>query len=145
MKAVEVVSSKSDKEIEMGLEVGEETYLDLHHSLTPVPDPLRLPGHKSVAASIAAAQAVLTNTLSPTTHRKKKSPINLNNGVAGDTTSQSENTYYSFNKEIDQILALGIGHVCAWKAVIMIIFLIKAWSELKNQSVLARSTRHSEV
>lgn len=91
----------------MGLEVGEETYLELHQSLTPVPDPLRLPSHKSVAASIAAAQAVLTNTLSPTTNRKKKPSVNLNSNV-GDSTSQSENTYYSFNKEIEQISALGI-------------------------------------
>lgn len=113
LQAIEVVSAKNDKEIiELGLEVGEETYLDLHHNLTTVPDPLRLPGHKSVSASIAAAQAVLTNTLSPTTHRKKKPSINLNSSVVGEIASQTENIHYSFNKEIDQILALGIFFFC---------------------------------
>ena len=108
--AIDAISSKNDKEIEMGLEVVEETYLDIHHhGLAPaiIPDTLtRLSGQKSVAASIAAAQAVLTNTLSPTSHRKKKSVMTIGNGVV-DTPSQSENTHYSFNKEIDQIKALG--------------------------------------
>lgn len=90
----------------MGLEVVEETYMDLHRNLAPttiVPDPLRLTGHKSVAASIAAAQAVLTNTLSPTSHRKKKSAIT--NSVGIEALSQPE--HYSFSKEVDQIKSLG--------------------------------------
>lgn len=95
----------------MGLEVVEETYMDLHRSLAPtliVPDSLRLAGHKSVAASIAAAQAVLTNTLSPTSHRKKKSGISNNVGI--EALSQPE--HYSFSKEVDQIKSLGkIGSV----------------------------------
>lgn len=72
-----------------------------------VPDPLRLAGHKTVAASIAAAQAVLTNTLSPTSHRKNISVLTLNSniGVGLDVISQAE--HYSFNKEIDQIKSLG--------------------------------------
>ncbi|KAI9557296.1 hypothetical protein GHT06_017122 [Daphnia sinensis] len=108
---IDAVSSKSDKEIEMGLEVVEETYMDLHRSLAPtliVPDSLRLAGHKSVAASIAAAQAVLSNTLSPTSHRKKKSAISNNVGI--EALSQPE--HYSFSKEVDQIKSLGkIGSV----------------------------------
>ncbi|XP_059350855.1 GATOR complex protein WDR59-like isoform X2 [Daphnia carinata] len=103
---IDAVPSKSDKEIEMGLEVVEETYMDLHRSLAPtliVPDSLRIAGHKSVAASIAAAQAVLTNTLSPTSHRKKKSAINNNVGI--EAHAQPE--HYSFSKEVDQIKSLG--------------------------------------
>ncbi|XP_046440628.1 GATOR complex protein WDR59-like isoform X2 [Daphnia pulex] len=107
--AVDAISTKSDKDIEVGLEVVEETYLDLHHSLAPsiiVPDSLRLAGHKTVAASIAAAQAVLTNTLSPTSHRKKKSALSINSSIVGiDAISQPE--HYSFNKEIDQLKSLG--------------------------------------
>lgn len=95
----------------MGLEVVEETYMDIHHSLAPaiiIPDPLRLPVQKSVAASIAAAQAVLTNTLSPTSHRKKKSVMTISSGNVTDTVAQSENIHhYSFSKEIDQIKSLG--------------------------------------
>jgi len=70
-----------------------------------VPDSLRLAGHKTVAASIAAAQAVLTNTLSPTSHRKKKSALTINSNIGVDAISQPE--HYSFNKEIDQIKSLG--------------------------------------
>jgi len=57
------VSLKNDKDIETGMEVVEETIL---------PDPTRLPSHKGIAASIAAAQAVLSHTLSPSPLRKQK-------------------------------------------------------------------------
>ncbi|KAI9550538.1 hypothetical protein GHT06_005241 [Daphnia sinensis] len=56
-----------------------------------------------LTASIAAAQAVLSNTLSPTSHRKKKSAISNNVGI--EALSQPE--HYSFSKEVDQIKSLG--------------------------------------
>lgn len=101
----EGVSSRTEKEIEIGLEVEEETYVASSTEEAAFMR-RRLPSHKSVAASIAAAQAVLTNTLSPSSHRKKKS---VNISVVGDIISQSDsNSNYSFGKEMDQIMALGI-------------------------------------
>lgn len=109
----DITSTKNEsKDVEIGQEVVEETYRpNIHHSLSPtviVSDALRcLPGNKTVAASIAAAQAVLTNTLSPTSHRKIKKSAAMtltSNGTPAETvTSQPEISHYSLSKELEQI------------------------------------------
>ncbi len=91
------VSLKNDKDIETGMEVVEETIL---------PDPTRLPSHKGIAASIAAAQAVLSHTLSPSPLRKQK-VITSNSANNDGTNYVSEGANYSFLKEVELLNKLG--------------------------------------
>ena len=96
--------------METGLEVDEETMM-----VPPIllPETLRLPSNvKGVAASIAAAQAVLNNTvLSPTTHRKKVAGSNGSLNGDGSPSPNAENSY-SFTDELEQIKSNGTSLSC---------------------------------
>jgi len=96
--ALDSLSSKNDREIETGLEVGEETIL-----IQPVilPDPLRLPSLKNGTASSAAA---VSNAISPTV-RKKQSVSSLNGDLNFPLTTH-EKKPYSFTEEVEQIQSL---------------------------------------
>ena len=105
---IATISPSCVKDIETGLEVGEETLL-----IKPIhlPEALRMPNVKGVAVSIAAAQAALTSTvLSPTSHRKKNPGSSCNNSLNGDAPNNGSigEIPYSFAEEIDQIKAIGI-------------------------------------
>jgi len=62
-----------------------------------IPDSVRLSNHKTVAASIAAAQAALTCTLSPSLRKKSSIASSM-----GENTIP-ENLVYTFSEEIEQI------------------------------------------
>jgi hypothetical protein len=101
--------SNDEKEIETGIEVVEENfrsseplvhenYIDLSGRILPlIPDSVRLSNHKTVAASIAAAQAALTCTLSPSLRKKSSIASSM-----GENTIP-ENLVYTFSEEIEQI------------------------------------------
>lgn len=93
------ISSKNDREIETGLEVGEETIL-----IPPVilPDPLRLPSLKNVVASSVTAAST---PLSPTVQRKKQSVSSMN-GDLNSLLATHEKKPYSFTEEVEQIQSL---------------------------------------
>lgn len=69
-------------------------------------DTSRVLSHKGIAASIAAAQAALSHTLSPSPHRKKK-PLNANATCNAEDTVSAESADYSFFNEIQQLRELG--------------------------------------
>ena len=99
MIGMDSVSAKNDREIETGLEVGEETIL-----IPPVilPDPLRLPSLKNTQLPAA----LLSNTLSPSVQRKKQSVSSMNGDLHLLTLDKKP---YSFAEEVEQIQSLGNG------------------------------------
>ena len=97
---MDAISTKNDREIETGLEVGEETIL-----IPPVilPDPLRLPSLKNVGASSVAA--ISTSTLSPAVLRKKQSVSSMNGDLIFPLGTLDKKPY-SFSEEVEQIQSL---------------------------------------
>jgi len=96
ISSMDSVSAKNDREIETGLEVGEETIL-----IPPVilPDPLRLPSLKNTQLPAA----LLSNTLSPSVQRKKQSVSSMNGDLHLLTLDKKP---YSFAEEVEQIQSL---------------------------------------
>ena len=104
--------SNDEKEIETGVEVVEENfrgseplvhenYMDISGRMLPLPilpDSIRLSNHKTVAASIAAAQAALTCTLSPSLRKKSSIASSM-----GENTTVENIVYTCFSEEIEQI------------------------------------------
>lgn len=95
-------SSRNAAEIQVGMEATEEAF-GVMQSSEVISETMRLPAHKGVAVSIAAAQAVLTNTLSPTSGRKRGgSTTSLGNNSLTESKPLSEKSY-QFTEEIEKL------------------------------------------
>lgn len=94
--------SRNATDIQVGLEATEEAFGVLP-SPEIISEKLCLPAHKGVAVSIAAAQAFLTNTLSPNSGRKRGgSTASLSSSSLVETKPLSENSYL-FADEIEKL------------------------------------------